>query len=119
MTVNDVNKVDASLKSRPIRLKFFREFGNPELETRKTLLPLQWAEESEGLNLDQIFRLKEFHAQGLSIYDAKKNLGKEDRAAEIERLAYELYQKRTAEGLVGDSAGDWIAAEQKLGLTTI
>lgn len=117
MTVNDIAKVDAALKNRPSRFKFLREFANPDLETRRTLLPVEWAENSDGLNLDQIFRLKEFHEQGLSLYEAKDNLGMADKAAEAEKLAYQLYQERLKVGLAGDHEGDWAEAKARLGIS--
>lgn len=116
MTVNDISKVDYALRNRPSRFKFVREFACPDLNTRMKLLPKEWAENSEGLNLDQIFRLKEFHEQGLSLQEAKNNLGQPDKTAEIEKLAYELYQKRTRSGLAGDQEGDWHEAKKSLGL---
>ncbi len=116
MTVNNIDKVDWALKNRPSRFKFLRKFDNPELETRAKLLPMEWAEKTDGLNLDQIFRLQEFHAQGLSLYQARSNLGQGDRQKEIERLAYEAYQARIRAGLAGDPEGDWLQAEKKLGI---
>lgn len=116
MTVNDINKVDSALKNRPSRFKFLREFGCPELETRMKLLPQEWAENSDGMNLDQIFRLKDFHEQGLSLFEAKNNLGLGDKTAATEKLAYELYQERLKKGLAGDHEGDWLEAKQRLGL---
>ena len=116
MTVNDIEKVDIALKKRPSRFKFLREFGCPELETRLKLLSQEWAENSEGLNLDQIFRLKEFHDAGLSLYEAKNNLGMADKTAETEKLAYQLFQERLKNGLAGDHKGDWMEAKQRLGI---
>jgi hypothetical protein len=117
MTVNDITKVDHALKNRPSRFKFVREFKCPDLQTRMKLLPKQWAESSEGLNLDQIFRLKEFHEQGLSLDEAKSNLGQADRTAEIAKMAHQLYEKRVREGLAGDNEGDWYEAKRILGVT--
>jgi len=59
MTVNDIDKVDEALRNRPSRFKFVREFGNPSLDTRRKLLPEHLAQETEGLNLDQVLRIKE------------------------------------------------------------
>lgn len=59
MTVNDVNKVDDALKNRPSRFKFVKKFDNPSLEVRRKILPEPLASESAGLNLDQVFKLKE------------------------------------------------------------
>lgn len=63
MTVNDIDKVDEALKSRPSRFKFVREFGNPDLETRMRLLPSDSATETEGMSLDQVFRTVEQNAR--------------------------------------------------------
>lgn len=57
MTVNDIDKVDDALKNRPSRLKFVREFANPDSETRRRLLPEEKIAECEGMNLDQILNL--------------------------------------------------------------
>ena len=76
MTVNDINKVDYALKNRPSRFKFNREFDNPSLKIRSKLLPLQWSEKSEGLNLDQVFRLKEYFENGLDMNSAFSMLEK-------------------------------------------
>jgi hypothetical protein len=58
MTVNDIEKVDESLKNRPSRFKFVKEFGNPSKKTRLKLLPKELVEQTEGLSLDHIFRIK-------------------------------------------------------------
>lgn len=63
MTVNDIDKVDDALRSRPSRFKFVREFGNPDLETRMRLLPPGMAEEAEGMSLDQVFKTVEQNAR--------------------------------------------------------
>ncbi len=59
MTVNDIDKVDDALKNRPSRFKYVREFGNPNLAVRKSLLPADLAKKSAGRSLDQIFRMRE------------------------------------------------------------
>lgn len=59
MTVNDIDKVDEALKNRPSRFKFVREFGNPDREARSRLLPLHLVDETEGLSLDHVFRIRE------------------------------------------------------------
>jgi hypothetical protein len=59
MTVNDISKVDDALKKRPSRFKFVREFGNPDEETRKKILGSGMSSESEGMSLDQVFRMAE------------------------------------------------------------
>jgi hypothetical protein len=116
MTVNDITKVDTALKNRPSRFKFLREFACPELETRCKLLPKEWSENTEGMNLDQIFRLKEFYEQGLSLFEAKNNLGMADKVTATEKLAHELYKERIKNGLAGDNDGDWFEAEKRLGI---
>ena len=70
MTVNDINKVDDAIKNRPSRFKFTRHFDNPSVEIRNKLLPTEWCQETEGLNLDQIFRLSEYHKKGLKLSEA-------------------------------------------------
>lgn len=73
MTVNDIDSVDEALKNRPSRFKFTRLFGNPSAETRKSLLG-DWSEPAHGLNLDQVFRLSEYKAKGLSLSDSLQRL---------------------------------------------
>lgn len=56
MTVNDINKVDESLKDRPSRFKFVREFGPPSDLIRSTLLKDQrLVDMSKGLSLDKVY----------------------------------------------------------------
>jgi hypothetical protein len=86
------------------------------LETRCKLLPKEWSENTEGMNLDQIFRLKEFYEQGLSLFEAKNNLGMADKVTATEKLAHELYKERIKNGLAGDNDGDWFEAEKRLGI---
>lgn len=74
MTVNDVEKVDEALKNRPSRFKFVRHFENPDVETKCKLIPKDWAENTNDLNLDQIFRLKEYHELGLDLKTSLKKL---------------------------------------------
>ena len=59
MTVNDIEKVDDALKNRPSRFKYVKHFGNPSVKTRMKLLPSDLAADSEGCNLDQVFKIKE------------------------------------------------------------
>lgn len=59
MTVNDIEKVDPALKNRPSRFKFVKHFDNPSEKIRRKLLSEDLVKQTEGLNLDQIFRLKE------------------------------------------------------------
>lgn len=74
MTVNDIEKVDESLKNRPSRFKFVRQFENPDEETRIQLLGEEWAAASQGLNLDQILRLKDLQNQNIDCKEAIKKI---------------------------------------------
>jgi SpoVK/Ycf46/Vps4 family AAA+-type ATPase len=76
MTVNDISKVDSALRNRPSRFKYTRHFDNPSLNVRKKILPEDWALKSDGLNLDQIFRLSEYQERGISFDDSMKMLEK-------------------------------------------
>lgn len=59
MTANNIDVVDDSLKSRPSRFKFVREFGNPTLEVRRRILgDDNHALLTEGLSLDKVFAFK-------------------------------------------------------------
>lgn len=59
MTVNDINKVDKAIKNRPSRFRYVVEFVNPDFDTRMKILENKiLAEETEGLNLDQVFFVK-------------------------------------------------------------
>lgn len=56
MTVNDLDKVDHSLKERPSRFKFVREFGPPTDEVRMRILKDQkLVDLSRGMSLDKVF----------------------------------------------------------------
>lgn len=59
MTVNDIDKVDPALKNRPSRFKFVREFANPDEVLAKRLLPEENASDLSGMNLDQLFMMRE------------------------------------------------------------
>lgn len=60
MTVNDLSKVDDSLKNRPSRFKFVREFGPPSDEVRMRILKdPNLVKLSAGLSLDKVFLAKE------------------------------------------------------------
>lgn len=68
MTTNDINKIDSSLKNRPSRFKYVIEFYNPKFEERIKLLGSEeYAQKTEGLNLDQIIRIKESLEEGCFI----------------------------------------------------
>lgn len=59
MTVNDIEKVDESIKNRPSRFRYVVEFVNPDFETRlKILEDEDLAKKTNGLNLDQVFFTK-------------------------------------------------------------
>lgn len=56
MTANDINKIDNSLKERPSRFKFVKEFGLPTAKVRKKILgDDRKVSLTEGLTLDQVF----------------------------------------------------------------
>lgn len=70
MTVNDIKKVDYALKNRPSRFKYVREFKNPDRELRRKLLPEGWISATDNINLDQLFRMKEFFDRGIDLKTA-------------------------------------------------
>lgn len=76
MTVNDIDKVDEALKNRPSRFKFTRYFANPDHLTRCKLIPEDWSTKINNLqlNLDQVFRMKEYYDSGLDFDAALKKL---------------------------------------------
>ncbi len=60
MTANDILKIDDSLKKRPSRFKFVREFSTPTEEIRRTILKDEnLIAESANLTLDEVFRMSE------------------------------------------------------------
>jgi len=69
MTANDIEKVDPALKNRPSRFKYLMKFDNPNTELRYNLIS-DWAYETNGLNLDQIFRIKEYKEKGMSLEES-------------------------------------------------
>lgn len=80
MTVNDIDKVDYAIKNRPSRFKYNMLFDNPnEIARLKILGNEEWAVRSEGLNLDQILRLKDFASQGDSIDAALQKFYQENK----------------------------------------
>jgi hypothetical protein len=107
MTVNDISKVDYALKNRPSRFKFTRNFDNPSLKIRSKLLPSDWAQMSDGLNLDQIFRLKEYHEKGLNFTEATRMLEKDFSNEEVQKKAFERFQQRQRENIEGNEESDW------------
>lgn len=59
MTANDISKIDDSIKNRPSRFKFVREFTNPSYDVRFNILQDEkLANETEGKSLDYVFSLK-------------------------------------------------------------
>lgn len=114
MTANDIEKIDNALKNRPSRFKFLRKFDNPSYELRQNLIP-GWETQLEGLNLDQIMRIKEFKIAGNNLNDClskiEKEVNKEALKAKIQVLAFEQYEKRMLEQTPGTETDDWTAAE--------
>ena len=78
MTANEINKIDDAIKNRPSRFKYVKFFQKPNHELRYKIIE-DWANDTNDLNLDQIFRLKEFKQQGFNLSESKKKLDiKED-----------------------------------------
>ena len=77
MTVNQIDKVDYALKNRPSRFKYTKLFNNPSLEIRNQILNTEWANASEGLNLDQVLRLNDFQKNGDTLETALSKIYKE------------------------------------------
>ena len=64
MTANDIDKIDDSIKSRPSRFKFVREFGPPNDEVREKILGRSnLANEAKGMSLDKVFFMKDINRQ--------------------------------------------------------
>lgn len=56
MSANDINKIDDSIKNRPSRFKFVKEFGPPCADVRfKILQDKNKVTMTEGLSLDKVF----------------------------------------------------------------
>ena len=117
MTVNHIDKVDPALRCRPSRFKYVKQYGNPSLEVRENLLKDGWAEKTEHLNLDQIFRLKEYQEEGDDFAKAMSRLQMEFKKSVSEK-AMEIYTNRLAAGLPGTPEDDWAEAEKQLGITS-
>lgn len=111
MTVNDIDKVDDALKNRPSRFKFVKHFDNPSFEARDRILGKDWADLTAGMNLDQIYRIKEYQDQGLTFKEAMLKLGKNIDCTQINRIAENIYRRRLAFNLPGNDREDWFAAE--------
>lgn len=86
MTANDIGKIDDSLKNRPSRFKYVRNFSNPSPVVRENLIG-EWSRHFGGLNLDQIMRVRECKTNGMTVNEAKSKINFEafqDRAVAIE-----------------------------------
>lgn len=115
MTVNDITKVDTALKNRPSRFKFVREFKNPDVGTRRLLLPSdEWVEATDGFNLDQVMRMKESCESGLSLVEAINKLDKPTEKI-LQTIAFERYMERQTKGIDGNHLTDWDYAVKKAG----
>jgi hypothetical protein len=86
------------------------------LEVRKKVLPLDWAEKSDGLNLDQIFRLKEYQQKGISFENSMSMLEKDLEDFEIQKVAHEIFLERVSSSIDGTQEGDWNNAVRELRL---
>ena len=107
MTVNDITKVDSALRNRPSRFKYTRHFDNPSFDVRKKILPEEWAKSTDGLNLDQVFRVSEYRGRGLSLNESLNMLEKDLSVKEIEVVAYERFQERQELSIEGSPEDDW------------
>ena len=107
MTVNDIEKVDEALKNRPSRFKFSKNIGNPDLTIRNRLLSSEWAEITDGLNLDQICRLSEYQKQGCNFASAMQKLDKNVKEQHVSRVAEIIYKKRLKNNMTGTAEQDW------------
>ena len=60
MTANDIEKIDDSLKKRPSRFKYVREFTKPGPEVRRMILRSdEFVDETEGMTLDEVFSYRD------------------------------------------------------------
>lgn len=73
LTANDIGKVDIALRQRPSRFKFVRNFDNPDVVLRESIVG-SWASSLDGVNLDQLLRIAEFKSQGDTIEQARQRL---------------------------------------------
>jgi len=77
MTVNDISKVDASLKERPSRFKYAIEFKNPSVELLEKLFKdSENANKVKGMNLDQALTLLGYLNKGVEFNDGIKRIPK-------------------------------------------
>jgi hypothetical protein len=63
------------------------------------------------MNLDQIYRIKEYQDQGLTFKEVMLKLGKNIDCTQINRIAENIYRRRMAFNLPGNDREDWFAAE--------
>lgn len=112
MTANDIEKIDDALKDRPSRFKFVRHIKNPNETIRRQLLPSEWVDCTDGLNLDQIFRLKEYCDAGYNFESAMKKMDKKFDYVQISKVAQQIYLERIKNNLDGDANADWQQAVQ-------
>jgi len=77
MTVNDLSKVDNSLKDRPSRFKYVIEFSNPNIQT---ILDIFGSDDKAksllGMNLDQILTVKQYQDRGFTFEESIKKISK-------------------------------------------
>jgi hypothetical protein len=73
-----------------------------------------WADLTAGMNLDQIYRIKEYQDQGLTFKKAMLKLGKNIDCTQINRIAENIYRRRIASNLPGNDRDDWFTAENIL-----
>ena len=60
MTANDIEKIDDSLKKRPSRFRYVREFTKPSAEVRRMILKNDDSvDETEGMTLDEVFSYRD------------------------------------------------------------
>ena len=75
MTVNDISKVDISLKERPGRFKYVIEFQNPSIKLLEKLFENpENANRVNGMNLDQALTLLGYLNKGVEFDAAIKKI---------------------------------------------
>jgi hypothetical protein len=111
LTANDIEKVDYALKNRPSRFKFVREIKNPSLIIKNELVD-EWAEHIPDVNLDQLFRIKEYKELGYSLSESLSVILKENKEKYITDIAYKRYAHRIENNLPGNQFDDWEYAEK-------
>lgn len=96
MTVNYIEKVDPAMRNRPSRFKYVRKFDNPSAKIRAKLIPE--VDLPDGLNLDQLMRVREYLGAGLDLPTALRNIN-DVNEEEMNMLAYLEYHQM-ARGMV-------------------